>query len=291
MPIPESQLETWSHQGPVTTAKQTHESIRAALKAYNWPSGVWYEVYLQGSYRNHTNIRGDSDVDVVVQLNSTVFENLPVNLKRQFGFRDASYGWEEFRSDVLTALRNYYGPGRVREGRKSLKVQTPYLLADVVVSLQYRKYPDRPRSEADFIEGMTFWVPSESRWVINYPKLHYENGAKKNQDTNGWYKPTVRMFKNARAYLVDRGVIPADLAPSYFLECLLYNVPDDKFGTNFQSTFLQVITWLPKADFSRFVCQNEQLPLFGSSPEQWSKDRAYRFLEAMVELWANWWTR
>jgi hypothetical protein len=230
-------------------------------------------------------------VDVVVQLNSTVFENLPVNLKRQFGFRDASYGWEEFRSDVLTALRNYYGPGRVREGRKSLKVQTPYLLADVVVSLQYRKYPDRPRSEADFIEGMTFWVPSESRWVINYPKLHYENGAKKNQDTNGWYKPTVRMFKNARTYLVDRGVIPADLAPSYFLECLLYNVPDDKFGTNFQSTFLQVITWLPKADFSRFVCQNEQLPLFGSSPEQWSENRAYRFLEAMMGLWANWWTR
>jgi hypothetical protein len=291
MPIPESQLETWSHQGPVTTAKQTHESIRAALKAYNWPSGVWYEVYLQGSYRNHTNIRGDSDVDVVVQLNSTVFENLPVNLKRQFGFRDASYGWEEFRSDVLTALRNYYGPGRVREGRKSLKVQTPYLLADVVVSLQYRKYPDRPRSEADFIEGMTFWVPSESRWVINYPKLHYENGAKKNQDTNGWYKPTVRMFKNARTYLVDRGVIPADLASSYFLECLLYNVPDDKFGTNFQSTFLQVITWLPKANFSRFVCQNEQLPLFGSSPEQWSENRAYRFLEAMMGLWANWWTR
>ncbi len=290
MPIPESQLETWSHQGPVTTAKQTHESIRAALEAYR-PGGVRYEVYLQGSYRNHTNIRRDSDVDVVVQLNSVFLENLPVNLKRQFGFIDASYGWEEFRSDVLTALRNYYGPGRVREGRKSLKVQTPYLPADVVVSLQYRKYPDRPRSEADFIEGMAFWVPSESRWVINYPKLHYENGAKKNQNTNGWYKPTVRMFKNARTYLVDRGVIPADLAPSYFLECLLYNVPDDKFGTNFQSTFLQVITWLSKANFSRFVCQNEQLPLFGSSPEQWSENRAYRFLEAMMELWANWWTR
>ncbi len=291
MPIPESQLETWSKRGAVETAEQTHKSIRAALEAYNWPGGVRYEVYLQGSYRNHTNIRGDSDVDVVVQLNSAFLENLPVNLKRQFGFIDASYGWEEFRRDVLKALLNHYGPGRVREGRKSLKVQTPYLPADVVVSLQYRKYPDRPRSEADFIEGMAFRMPSESRWVINYPKLHYENGAKKNQDTNGWYKPTVRMFKNARTYLVDRGVIPADLAPSYFLECLLYNVPDDKFGTNFQSTFLQVITWLPKADFSRFVCQNEQLPLFGSSPEQWSENRAYRFLEAMMELWANWWTR
>ena len=302
MSIPESQLKTWSHQGAVTTAKQTHESIRAALKAYDWPKEVRYEVYLQGSYKNDTNIRRDSDVDVVVQLNSTFlfnsafFENLPVNPKRQFGFRDASYGWEEFRRDVLKALLNRYGPGRVREGRKSLKVQTPYLPADVVVSLQYRKYPDRPRSEADFIEGMAFWVRSEGRWVINYPKLHYENGVKKNgvkknqgnQGTNGWYKPTVRMFKNARTYLVDRGVIPADLAPSYFLECLLYNVPDDKFGTNFQSTFLKVITWLLKADFSRFDCQNEQLPLFGSSPEQWSEDRAYRFLEAMVRLWNDW---
>jgi len=285
MPIPESQLETWSKPGAAETAEKTHKSIRAALEAYNWPSGVRYEVYLQGSYRNRTNIRGDSDVDVVVQLNSAFFENLPVNLRRQFGFRDASYGWEEFRSDVLKALRNYYGPGRVREGRKSLKVQTSYLPADVVVSLQYRKYPDRPRSEDDFVEGMTFWVPSESRWVINYPKLHYENGAKKNQNTNERYKPTVRMLKNARTYLVDRGVIPADLAPSYFLECLLYNVPGGKFGTNLQSTFREVITWLLKADFSRFVCQNEQLLLFGSSPEQWSEDRAYRFLEAMVELW------
>ena len=288
MPIPESQLETWSHQGAVTTAKQTHESIRVALKAYDWPKEVRYEVYLQGSYKNDTNIRGDSDVDVVVQLNSTFFENLPVNLKRQFGFRDASYRWEEFRSDVLTALRNHYGPGRVREGRKSLKVQTPYLPADVVVSVQYHKYPEPPRSKDNFVEGMAFWVRSEGRWVINYPKIHYENGVKKNDKTNKRYKPTVRMFKNARTYLVDRGVIPPDLAPSYFLECLLYNVPNDKFGPNLQSTFREVIVWLQKTDFGRFVCQNEQLLLFGSSPEQWSEDSADRFLEAMVTLWNDW---
>jgi hypothetical protein len=291
MPIPESQLKTWSHQGAVTTAKQTHESIRAALKAYDWPKEVRYEVYLQGSYKNDTNIRGDSDVDIVVQLNSTFLSNLSVSWKRHFGFGAASYGWEEFKSDVLKALRNHYRDrdnSKVREGKKALKVTASYLPADVVVCLQYRKYPDRPRSKADFIEGMTFWVPSESRWVINYPKLHYQNGVKKNQDTNEQYKPTVRMFKNARTYLVDRGVIPADLAPSYFLECLLYNVPDDKFGPNLQSTFLKVMAWLRKADFGRFVCQNEQLPLFGSSPEQWSEDRAYRFLEAMVKLWNDW---
>ena len=76
MPIPESQLETWSHQGAVTTAKQTHESIRNVLNSHTWQSGVNFEDYLQGSYRNTTNIRGDSDVDVVTQLNSTFKSDL-----------------------------------------------------------------------------------------------------------------------------------------------------------------------------------------------------------------------
>lgn len=285
MPIPESQLETWSRIGAVTTAKQTHESVRNALKAYDWPSDVQYEIYLQGSYKNDTNIRGDSDVDIVVQLNSVSPSNLLEDWETNSKLIILSNAW---RGAVLKALRNRYGYSKVSEGKKALKVETSYLPADVVVCLQYRKYSDRSRGKDDFVEGMTFWVPFERRWVINYPKLHYANGVKKNQDTNERYKPTVRMFKNARTYLIERKVIPVDLAPSYFLECLLYNVPKDKFSSNLQSTFCNVITWLWEADFSQFVCQNEQLPLFGNTPEQWSEDKARRFLEAMVNLWANW---
>jgi len=288
--IPESQLQTWSHQGAVTTAQATHDSIRTALDKYTFPGGVEYEVYLQGSYKNDTNIRGDSDVDVVVQLNSTFSENLPEHEKRRFEFKDASYGWQEFRSDVLKALRNHYGLERVREGRKSLKVQTRYLPADVVVCLQYRKYPSYPHGVDDYVEGMRFYVSSERRWVVNYPKIHYHNGVTKNSKggTNGCYKPTVRLFKNARTYLLDKGDIPPGAAPSYFLECLLYNVPGRKFGPDFQTTFYEVINWLLKADFSQFVCQNEQDFLFGNFPEQWSKDKARRFLQAMLDLWDNW---
>jgi hypothetical protein len=285
MPIPESQLETWSRIGAVTTAKQTYESVRNALEAHNWPSNVQYEVYLQGSYKNDTNIRGDSDVDIVVQLNSLYHSNRLEDREVNSKLILVSDAW---RGIVLKVLRNHYGYSKVSEGKKALKVKTPYLPADVVVCLQYRKYPDRSRSKDGFVEGMTFWVPSERRWVINYPKLHYANGVKKNQDTNGRYKPTVRMFKNARTYLIERKVILVDLAPSYFLECLLYNVPNDKFSSNLQSTFCNVINWLWEADFRQFVCQNEQLPLFGNTPEQWSEDKARRFLEAMVNLWANW---
>jgi len=90
MGIPESQLAIWSHQGAVTTAKATHESIRNALDSYRWTDGVDFEVYLQGSYKNNTNIRGDMDVDVVVQLNSSFYSNLSEEQKRILGFTPAS---------------------------------------------------------------------------------------------------------------------------------------------------------------------------------------------------------
>jgi len=71
MAIPESQLERWANQGAVATAKLTADSIKRALNSFSgWPNGIKFEVYLQGSYKNNTNIRGDSDVDVVAQLNA-----------------------------------------------------------------------------------------------------------------------------------------------------------------------------------------------------------------------------
>ena len=68
MPIPEPTISKWSHHQAGTAFKQAHVPIREALAAHNWPSDVKYEVFLQGSYKNDTNLGGDSDVDVVVRL-------------------------------------------------------------------------------------------------------------------------------------------------------------------------------------------------------------------------------
>ena len=68
MPISESTLSRWSHHQAGTAFKQAHVPIRLALSAYKWPSEVKFEVFLQGSYKNDTNLGGDSDVDVVVRL-------------------------------------------------------------------------------------------------------------------------------------------------------------------------------------------------------------------------------
>jgi hypothetical protein len=283
MAIPESQLETWSHQGAVATAKTTADSVKNALNSYNsWPDGINFEVYLQGSYKNDTNIRGDSDVDVVAQLNSTFSSNLSEDQKRTLGLSPASYIWSGFRADVLKVLKDYYGQSLITEGNKSLKVKASNgrLPADVVVCEKYRKY--KTVSNYDFIEGMCFWSTNDNRQIINYPKRHCDNGVSKHQNSNQWYKPVVRLFKNSRGY------ISGDSTPSYFLECMLYNVPDSNFGTNYQDTFCNIVNWLNKADLDSFICQNGQLKLFGITPEQWDTTQAQEFINNLISLWNNW---
>ena len=69
MPIPDSILSSWSRHYSGEAPKQAHESIRKAIAKYKgWAEKPKYGIFLQGSYKNDTNLRHDSDVDVVVQL-------------------------------------------------------------------------------------------------------------------------------------------------------------------------------------------------------------------------------
>src|SRR5690606_967984 len=69
MPIPESQLETWSHQGSITQSSSTYNTIKSVLEDSATPyAGRNFKVFLQGSYGNDTNIYAESDVDIVIRL-------------------------------------------------------------------------------------------------------------------------------------------------------------------------------------------------------------------------------
>lgn len=294
MPISEKQLEVWSHQGQTTAAKATYASIRNALSQGGFSyDGKDFEIYLQGSYKNDTNIRGDSDVDIVVQLNSTFHRDLSLlptaeRLLYEAVHHPATYTLQEFRRAVLDTLSNYYGSGFVSPGNSAIKVTGSQgkLNADVVVVTQYRRYRRfRSLSDQHYNEGITFLAIHDNRWVVNYPKLHYEAGVEKQSATGDWYKPTIRAFKNTRAYLVDRGVISDDLAPSYFIECLLYNVPNQCFGGTFQDTFSEILAWLSRADTSKLICQNQQTSLCGSTPEQWPLPSAQEFISLLSYYW------
>lgn len=72
MPIPESQLETWSHQGSLTQSRDTYATVKRALETAGTNfTGYDFKVFIQGSYCNHTNTYSESDVDVVIRLDST----------------------------------------------------------------------------------------------------------------------------------------------------------------------------------------------------------------------------
>lgn len=288
MTISESQLEIWSHQGAITTSQTTHLSVRSALERYNFSQGVTYDDYLQGSYRNSTNIYGNSDVDLVAELTSVFYHNdLDEVQKNSLNLSSASYSLADFRGEVIDALRRYFGAQYVdTSGSKSIKVlpNGNRLKSDVVVAAKYRHY-EGTRVRA---EGIRFNNTQTNQEIINYPKIHLANGVTKNTNTSQWYKPTLRIFKNAREHIHKEKSWLAGKFPSYFIECLLYNVPNGAFGKSYQSTFCNIVTWLDDAlngNTSNFVCQNEMYYLFGSNIVQWNVNDAKTFVSELANLW------
>jgi hypothetical protein len=295
MAIPESQLTTWSKQGAITTAKSTHEAVERVLRGHG-PS-VDYEVFLQGSYRNSTNIYGDSDVDVVTQLKSTFQPDLSaLDSNQQAAFHrayptSASYQWKHFRGDVLAALSTGFGSTTVSEGKKCLKVASGNgrLPCDVVPCMQYRHYTSFTGVGLEqFIPGIIFWSQPDDRQIVNFPKPHYDNGVTKHQNTSKWFKPVVRMLKNARNAAVRKGYLADGTAPSYFEECFVYNAPASAFGGSYVDSFCNVVNWWANNDLTYLHCQNEVTLLFGNTPEQWSEPSAKQLITGLTSLWNNW---
>ena len=77
MTIPENQLRRWSRLGAQVRSQRTYESIGNALARHEWPPTMGSpSMYLQGSYRNHINVAGDSDVDIVAESADVFYDNL-----------------------------------------------------------------------------------------------------------------------------------------------------------------------------------------------------------------------
>jgi hypothetical protein len=298
MPIPEYQLEAWCNPGAKVTSAQAYASIRAALMAAN--SSLTYpnpEMFLQGSYGSSTNVYADSDVDIVVVHNTSFRRDLsmlPAIQAQAYNghFVDAIHGVTDHKAEVLRALQRYYGTANVKLGSKSIKVTVPNgRVVDVIPALEYRKYLRfAGPTDQNYITGISF-DDASGNMIVNYPKQHIANGEAKNaaNRTNGCYKQTVRMFKNARGCAVDRGLLKDDVAPSYFVECSLYNVPDSSFVANRQDSFSNVWRYLwEHIEPDSAVCQNEQIPLFGPSAQQWKVQDAFTFLQALQQLWNEW---
>lgn len=297
MGIPESQLETWSHQGSVTQSATTYNTVKNALEdAGTKYAGKNYKVFLQGSYGNDTNIYAESDVDVVIRLDDVWFSDL-TNLSPEdkaaydSAFVAATYSYDEYKKDVLKALTDRFGTD-AKAGDKAIAIAANggRRKADVIAAMQFRRYwKFKSTYDEKYDEGICFFNGSGER-IANYPKQHSTNLTTKHQDCNKWLKPMVRILKNLRSKLVADGSLKAGVAPSYYLEGLLYNVPSDKFGLSYHDCFVNAMNWIQReADKDKLVCANEQYYLLrDDSHTCWKKSSAEAFLSAAIGAWNNW---
>ncbi len=60
------------------------------------------------------------------------------------------------------------------------------------------------------------------------------------------------MFRAARNRLVDYGVLTKDDALSYFIECLLYNVPNQLFKPKLAPIYTGILDWLKTVKLKEF---------------------------------------
>jgi len=182
-----------------------------------------------------------------------------------------------YRDQVLKALRATYGTKAVTSNRKSLKLAKGKIpaSADVVVTLRYET-------------GIAFYLPGEHRWVVSYPEQHHARGLKKEQATEGRYKRTIRMLKTARNHLVKNDAIRDGTAPSYFIECLLYNVPDNLFKADYTQTYSGIVAYLRSANLKQFNSQNGIRQLFGKSKDLWNVGDAQKFILALERMLKKW---
>lgn len=297
MPIPESQLETWSHQGSIEQSSRTYNSIKNLLETPTTPyAGKKFKVFLQGSYGNDTNIYAESDVDIVVRLDDCFYsdiDSLTDEEKEAHGraFESAAYAYSDFKHDVLSVLEAQYGQA-VNPGEKAIAIDASGARrkADVITATAFRRYSKfRSISDSTYVEGICFFNKN-GELIANYPKQHSANLTTKHQDSSRWLKPMARVLKNIRSRMVDDGLIEAGSAPSYYIEGLLYNVPTTKLTTSYQDCLVNILNWYrQEADKSNLLCANEQYYLLRDGYHtSWTQTNCDAFIEAIVNLWNDW---
>jgi hypothetical protein len=299
--IGENQLETWTGLGSIQQSSATYQSIKNSLEHRDAPySSRRIDSFLQGSYCNDTNIYGDSDVDIVFRTRALFHYNLDaLSGPEQAEFKRvhptvAEYKLGDFKRDVVSWLgRQFGGDLDSASSKKALKIKANgnRRSADILLVAPHKKYTrylsERPEDQT-FVEGVLF-ITSDGTQIVNYPKQHSDNMTTRHQATSQWLKPTVRIYKNVRNRMVERGHIKSGAAPSYFLEGLLSNVPAEQFGKSWVATLENTFAWIGGNLPADYMCANGIQPLIrDSTPTSWSVQGYIDWLNGMKKLWNSW---
>ncbi|WP_276259001.1 hypothetical protein [Haloglomus litoreum] len=289
--ISRRKLERWTNSGTADQeeARDTHREIRDELSEGSLQGvsdGLEFTTYLQGSYRNTTMVYDSGDVDILVIRTDTYhadFSEAPATSTEVAPARNPRQMFDEHAEGVYRTLQAQYGARNIERGEKAIGVESDDLPlgADVVPCLQYRRF--WTRQPGNHMKGIVFWADDGTK-IVNFPRRHRIMGERYNEWCDGNYKATIRIFKNFRNALVERGTIDKEVAPSYFIECLLSNVEvttiaEDDIRERVEG-ILQELESDAEDDFAGYTVQHGMQSLFGEETTQWDVAKAREFVEA-----------
>ena len=284
----EEKFRRWAGPPAQTEQQRCDNAVKAVRNAIDKSEKLKnrsIRVFAQGSYRNNTNVRQDSDVDVGVECTDVFFVTYPDGMgQANFAHHTPQYTYAQFKNEVGEALVNHFGADAVTRGNKAfdIKATSYHVEADVAPFLQHRHY----FTNGNYLQGVELRPDNATLTrVINWPEQHYNNGVGKNTATGRRYKGLVRIMKNLRNEMQDNQIIQADPVIGFLNECLVYNVPNNHFGHDTYYDDVQTaIAFLFKNTQSDQTCggwcEVSDLKYLFHLSQKWTRQEANAFLAA-----------
>ena len=127
MNISDDQLARWAQAPSETEEGKCQATVSRISKAIQDKFGTSVTIFLQGSYKNRTNVKQDSDVDIVVRHDDYYFPDthfLTPNDKTAYesGFQSSSYTFATFKNEVFAVLQSEFGSQVVERIDKCIRV-------------------------------------------------------------------------------------------------------------------------------------------------------------------------
>jgi hypothetical protein len=223
---------------PTEKNKQEHAErmVRDGVEAWKGFEDVPLRYLPKGSYKNNTNVKADSDVDIAVIRERLYYYNIellkPEDAATIGAGPSSSLSLQDtaLRVELEKALCKNFGSACDTTGKTAISVSenSGRVSADVVPSFPFRLYYYDSLSQVTFAEGTKTFRKDGSQ-IENYPEQQHINGVAKNNATSRRYKFLVRILKRLENDLVTAGQV--NELPSYFMECLVYRVPNRYFGS------------------------------------------------------------
>ena len=229
-------------------------------------------------------MRLDYDVDIAVECTDFYYystKGIGSDIRKAAAIKEAfrpykgGYTSEDFKRDVERALVVYYGRPAVTRGNIAMRVREKKttLPADVVPCFEYHYIHGQPA----YHQGTRVYKDSGGH-VHNWPKQQYDCGVAKNGLTGYRFKRMVRALKRLENELVSLGRV--EELPSFFMECLVYNVTNEHFNNSFYVTDMRgVLAMIFNETLTAEQCKNwlevsERKYLFHSS-QPWNYTQAH----------------